>query len=220
MTLNAGKIESNSSGMKAELLDPGAYPARVVQILDIGVQPQEFKGEKKAPKNEVWITYELLDEFMVDENGDDLEDKPRWLSERFPLNSLDSDLAKSTKRYYALDSEGEYEGDWSQLLGMPCMVNVSQYTTKGQTKNKVQDLSAMRAKEAKKAPELVNEARIFTLDDPDMEVYESLPEFLQTLIKESLEVDADLFEGEKPKKKKVKKEEPKVEDEDDDGEDW
>ena len=84
MTLKANEVPSN--GTRQEPIEPGSYPARLVQVIDLGLQPQEYLGEEKAPKIEITTTYELSDEFMKDEEGNDIEDKPRWVSETFPLN--------------------------------------------------------------------------------------------------------------------------------------
>ena len=198
MALNASKIPNRSSKFKRpEPLEPGTYPCRVVQILSLGLQPQNpYKGEPKDPAEMLYVTYEFLDEFMKDdETGEDIEDKPRWLSEDFPLHSLNADLAKSTKRYFALDPDNEYGGDWSKLGGVPCMTTVVNNPGKGQHAGKVFEnitgVSTMRAKEAAKAPELKNPPKIFDIDEPDMEIFGSLPEWLQDrMTKENLR-----FEG-------------------------
>lgn len=87
----------------------------------------------------------------------------------------------------------------------------------------------MRAKDAQKAEGLKNDPKIFDMDDPDMEVFNSLPNWLQGVVKESLNFGGSALEKaianggeeEKPKKEeKTKKEAPvKEEDESDDG-DW
>lgn len=187
MALNARKVKNNS-GPKAPLIDEGVYPSRLQGVVDCGLQPQEYKGESKAPKNEIWTTYELSDEFMPDEDGNPNEEKPRWFSEFIPLNNLDSDLARSTKRYYALDPNEEEEGDWAKLIGRPVNTTI---VTKGDYNN-IGGTAAMRPKDAAKLPELVNTPRVFSMDDPDVEVFLSLPNFVQDKIKNGLE-----FEGSK-----------------------
>lgn len=191
MALNASKIKTNSNFERPDPLEPGVYPARVVQILSLGLQPQrEYKGQEKPPAYEVYVTYELSDEFMKNEDGEDIKDKPRWLSERFPLHSLDSDLAKSTKRYLALDPEKEYGGDWSKLAGTPCMLTVVNNRSKSDpTKvyDNIASISTMRLKEAARMPDLVNPAKVFDIDEPDMEVFGSLPQWLQDTMKSNLE---------------------------------
>src|SRR5690606_6350805 len=141
MALNARKVKTNS-GPKAPLIDDGAYPARLQGVVDLGLQEQVYKGEAKAPKNEIWTTYELTDEFMPGEDGEPDENKPRWFSEIIPLNNLDSDLAKSTKRYYALDPNEEEEGEWTELIGRPVIVTI---ITKGEYNN-IGGTAVMRAK--------------------------------------------------------------------------
>jgi hypothetical protein len=185
--LNAKKLTTVSKFKTPDPLDAGSYPARLVQILLMGVQKNNpYKGEEKAPSLKVRLTYEMLDEFMKEEDGSDIPEKPRWVSEDLPFLSLKADLAKSTKRYYALDPESAADGDWAQLLGSPCKVK---------TYNNVAAVSAMRPKEASKAPPLVNEGKIFDFYDPDMGVFEALPEWIQDIIKGAVDFEGSKLEG-------------------------
>ena len=190
MTLKTN--EAPTSGGKAqEPIDPGTYPSQVVQIIDLGLQPQVYLGETKDPKNEIMVTYELADEFMKDEEGNDIEDKPRWVSETFPLNSLNSDKAKSTQRYFALDPNVKHDGDWSKLLETPASLTIVNKVGKGKNAgkvyNKVGAVSAMRPRDADRLPKLKNDAKFFTLDDPDVEVFLTFPDWIQDKIKKGLE---------------------------------
>lgn len=198
MPLNANKLPRNNNRTPVDPLDPGTYPIRLVQVIDLGLQPQpDFKGEAKDPAYTIKVTYEFLDEFMKDEDGNDIEDKPRWLSEDFAIYSLDSDRAKSTKRYMALDPELEHEGDWSKLIGAPGMLQIVQNVSKKNKDiiyNNITGLSSMRAKEASKAPDLINPGKVFSLDDPDIEVFNSLPDWIQDKIKGNLEFEGSALE--------------------------
>lgn len=235
MGLNANKLPQTSGKKvnKQEHIEAGSYPARVVSVLDLGLQPQRpYQGQEKPPKHEIRMTYELLDEFCIDDDGNEMEDKPRWQSEDFPFNPLSADLAKSTKRYLALDPKQELGGDFTKLVGMPCNVTI---TTKegsgknaGRTFNNVGNVSGMRPKDAAKAAELVNPPKVFVLDEPDLEVFRSLPEFLQDIIKGNLEFNGSLLqtllqggEGESPEPEQdvptdegKGQEKPKVEEDD------
>jgi hypothetical protein len=198
MALNARNIKrpKPEGFVIQEAIEAGTYPARVVQVLDLGLQPRKpYKGQEKEPVQEVMITYELLDEFYLDEDGEPLEDKPRWLSETLPLYSLEVELAKSTKRYLALDPDEKFGGDFTLLVDCPCMVTVVQNPDQNGKKddngnlkiyNNVSGVSAMRAKEAARAAELVNPAKVFVLDEPDLVIYKSLPEWLQEKIASNL----------------------------------
>lgn len=193
MALNARKIKTEGkAGTTQEPIEAGTYPVRVAQIIDLGLQKQRpYKGQEKAPANEIMITYEFVDVFMLDEDGNDDEDKPRWLSEQIPLYSLEVDRAKSTKRYEALDPNEEHEGDFTQLVGAAGMLTVVNNKGKGDHAGKVftnvASLSVMRDRDIKRTPELVNPPKVFDLDNPDMEVFGSLPDWLQDKIKGNLE---------------------------------
>lgn len=195
MGLNAKKMKhtgGNKAGAAQAPIEPGTYPVRVAQVIDLGLQNQRpYQGQEKPPAYELMITYEFLDEFCVDENGNEDEDKPRWLSETLPLRSLQAEKAKSTQRYYALDPNEDLEGDFTQLVGVAANASIVQNAGKGKNVGKVYNniaaLSAMRSKDSAKAPELKNEGKVFDLDDPDVEVFNSLPEWIQDKIKDNLE---------------------------------
>lgn len=221
MALNANKVKakSNKQVVQQEPLDPGTYPARLVQVLDLGIQAQKpYQGQEKPPVHKIMMTYELLDEFCVDEKGEVIEDKPRWVSEEIAFRSLKADLAVSTKRYRALDPEEEADGDFQLLLSRPCNVTIVNNESKGKIYNNVGNVSGMRPKDAAKAPELVNLPKFFALAEPDMEVFLSLPEWLQDKIKGNLDyIGSPLhmaLEGHKGGDKPKGKPAPEVEEED------
>lgn len=233
MGLNAKNKEyaNNGDRVEQEVMEAGTYPARLVQVIDLGVQEQQaFDGKEKPPAQEIMTTYEFVDEFLKDKEGNDVEDKPRWLSENFVLYNLQSELAKSTKRYFAIDPQGEEDGDWTKLAGYPVMVTIGVSTiksgkNKGKKVNKILSTSTARPKEAAKFPDLKNPAKVFSIDDLDTaDVYASLPQWLQDKIKNSLEFEGSdmdkALKGGKGAAKEEKKAEPKkkaaVKDEDDD----
>lgn len=190
MALNAKEIPGG--GPRPDPIEPGTYPARLVQVISLGLQEQRpYQGQEKPPQYELYLTYELLDEFMKSEDGEDDEAKPRWISETISLHNLAADKAKSTKRYYALDPTEEYEGDWSQLVETPCMVTVVVNEGKGKNAgkkfNNISAVSAMRPKEAAKAKPLVNKPVVFDIDDPDLAVYNAFPDWLKKKFQDGLE---------------------------------
>jgi len=198
MSLNAKDFKQESKFKRPDPLEPGTYPGRVVWVIDKGLQVQaDYKEKAKPPKHELYVVYELLDEFLKDDDGVDIPEKPRFISETFAMHSLDSDLAKSTKRYYALDPVAKHEGDWSKLIGTPCMITVVQNVSqKDKTRryNNITGVSSMRDKDVKKATNLINTPKIFDIDDPDMEIFLSLPQWLQVNIKENLDFNGSQLE--------------------------
>lgn len=168
------------------------YPCRVAQVIDLGLQHKSVWDDStqkfvlatdKAPVNMVMLTYEFVTEFMRDEEGNEVEDKPRWLSEDFPVYPQDSDLATSTKRMKAFDPDfSKYNGDFALLASQPCSVTVGH---KKSGKAKIGNVAPpMRGFVV---PELKNPTKVFLLDSPDIEIFKSLPEWLQKRIQENLE---------------------------------
>lgn len=187
MALNIKKVAQEGSGFRQPHLEAGLYPARVLQVIDTGLQPQRpWKGTEKPPWNEVRLVYELTDEFMVDEDGKEQLGKPRLLNEDFSVRSFKQEAAKSSKRYHALDPTGDFDGDFTQLVGAACnvmvVVKVGTGQHEGKTFNNIADVAAMRPRDVAKCPELVGEPLVFLLDEPDMEVFESFNDYLQDRI--------------------------------------
>lgn len=209
MSLNANKVPNTGNSGSYPTLEAGTYPALLAGVVSLGIQPQQYLKETKPPKFEIMLTWELYDEFGKDEDGNDMLDKPRWVSERMPLNSLGSEKAKSTARYYALDPKEIHDGDFAALVGVPAMVTLS--VTKDGKYNNVSAVTAMRSKEADKAPSLAQEPKVFDMDSPDMEVYGSLSQWVKDIITGGLEFDGSklaVLLGEEPSESK---------DEDDEG---
>ena len=189
MSLNSRKIKSSSNFVEQPITPVDNYPARVVSIIDLGLQDGgEWKGKKKPPKNVIRVTYECSDMFMVDEDGKELEDKPIWLSEDLNLFNPDMENAKCNERYKAIDPECVFDYDWDKLIGQPCTVLTVHKESKGKTYCNVGSVSPyIISKRNKELPELQNKPLVFLLDEPDMEVYARIPEWLQKKITGNLE---------------------------------
>lgn len=232
MGINAKKVQGSAGGNRVEQpnIEPGVYPGRLVQVIDLGVQPQRpYQGKDKPPAQEIMVTYELVDEFMKDEDGNDVEDKPRWISENFVLHSLQADMAKSTKRYHAFDPDEHLEGDWGKLVGSPINITIVNNKNGDKIYDNVANLSAMRPKDAANCPDLINPTKVFDLDDPDMEVFAALPKWIQEKLTSNLNYKGSVLEEKiaaapqkapeekkEAKPKKVREQAPaKDEDEDD-----
>ena len=188
MALNANKVKSSGGNSKFKPqapIDIGTYPARLVSIIDLGVQPRRpWKGEVKDPIAMIRCTYELATEFMKDENGKDDETKPRWISEDFPFYSLNADRAKSTQRYLALDPQQSAGGDWVQLLGAPVALTVVHNVNKTDSTIVYSNIGATSPiMKGMEVAELVNDTQMFDFDEPDMDVFNKLPDFLKDKIK-------------------------------------
>lgn len=213
MAFNA-KNAGNGGGkerIEQPLIEPATYPARLVQLLDMGLQAQKpFQGKDKPPIQEITLTYELVDVFMKDADDNDVEDKPRWISETIPFHNLKAEKAKSTQRYNAFDPKGEWDGDISKAIGQPINVVIVHNLKDGKTYANVGGLSAMRAKDVEKCPPLQNPTALFSVDEPDMTVFNKLPKWIQEKIQKNLNYAGSKLEalvGGKPAPAKAKEEE-------------
>lgn len=191
MGLNANKVggnKANTNRVEQPIIEADVYPAYLVQLIDLGLQPQRaFQGKDKAPAQEIMLTYELCDCFMVDEDGNEQEDKPRWVSETLPFYGLFADKAKSTQRYNAFDPDGAYNGDFARAVGSACNVTIVNNAGKdGKVYTNVGNVAAISARKAAALPDLKNDTKVFDLDEPDMEVFNALPQWIQEKIKSNL----------------------------------
>lgn len=210
MALKAPKGNSQANRVEQPVLEADVYPARLVQLLDLGLQPQRaYQGQDKPPAQEIMLTYELTDAFMLDEEGNELEDKPRWISETLPFYGLFADKAKSTQRYKAFDPTEAWEGDFSQAVGMPCNVTIVNNQKGEKVYTNVANVAAMSAKKAANLPELKNEAKVFDLDEPDLAVFNSLPKWIQEKIQGNLNYKGSKLEALLGGKAPAKEEKPK-----------
>lgn len=186
MALNAKNVQGAGGGNQ-DPIEAGSYPGRLVQIIDLGLQPQRpFQGQEKDPCQEIMLTYELVDEFMKDDNGDDIEDKPRWVSETIPFKGLYAEKAKSTLRYKALDPNEDHDGEFGKCIETPVNVLIVNNEKAGKVYNNVGGISPMRPRDAAACPELKNPSKVFDLDAPDLKIFNSFPQWVQDKIKGNL----------------------------------
>lgn len=186
----ARTAKSNKKFEDAPNLTPGSYPARLVGMVFLGVQKQPpYKGQAKPPHEMVRLVYELSDAFMVDENGEDILDRPRWLDEEVPVYSLDAERAKFPQRLKAIDPTITDDTPLDQVIGKPCQVVVVNNPGKGKNEGRIFDNvdsvnPAIKVK-GYSQPDLVNPSFYFDpFDDEncDVEVFRKLSEFVQKKI--------------------------------------
>jgi hypothetical protein len=196
MARNANNAPAPTGNKVEQKALDGAFPARIVQIVFLGVQEQRaYQGQPKPPCDSVRITYELSHEFMADEEGNEVEDKPRWESETIPFKAASLDLATSTKRFKAyrpgVTSLNEYVWD-STLLGTAVQLTMKSRTVKegahaGRTFNDVKGVTPAANMPGYTQPDLVNPALFFDPEDDavDAAVFNDLPQWLQDEIKKA-----------------------------------
>lgn len=184
--------ETKGPAKQKQLIPEGQHMARIVRIIDLGLQKQRpFQGQEKAPAFEIQLEFEFPNE-RIDVNG---ESRPMWEKKRIKLSSHE----KSTcyKWYNKLDPKNEHGGDWEQLIGKECAVFISHNPGKGKNEGRtfaqISDVMPLMA--GMTVPPLENDAVIFNLDSPDMEVFASFPDWLQGIIKQNLQYDGSKLQN-------------------------
>lgn len=173
MSLNVAQKPKANLGR----VENGTYPARPVQIIDLGQQVQtDFQtGEPKTyddgnivVKPEVFINFEFPTERVTVND----EDRPRWTGKQYVLSAHEKAALTQLMTAAAPGSTNV-----SDALGKPVTVTIGS-TSGGNAKitNVAPIMKGMTV------PELENPTAVFDFDEPDMEVFNKLPEWIRNRI--------------------------------------
>lgn len=190
-----GFIAQDSGGGDFKRVPAGVHIGRCYSVIDLGTQEIDYQGDKKLQRK-VLIRWELFGE---DDDGSPLTTEvdgrtmPLTISKRYTLSlsnkaRLRGDLAAWRGRDFTTE---ELKGfDISKLLGVYCMVNVTQSESDGKTYSNVASLTPLPAALRASKPAAVHYGVLFDVDSPDMEVFRSFHEKLQDTIRSSVEWQA------------------------------
>lgn len=170
-------------------LDGGTYMSVCVGVIDLGEQYRQFDKQKLGKyAEECMFIFEIPSE-RVQVDG---EDKPRWLSSKRYTVSLHErsalyQMLTSWRGKALSDAELDPAGDGfdlMQMAGQGAMLSVSvAEKDDGSLKNKIEAVTGFPKGIAPPQPE--SEILVFDADDPDMEVFGKLPEWIQDVIRKS-----------------------------------
>ena len=168
-------------------LDGGTYMSVCVGVIDLGEQYRQFDKQKQGKyAEECMFIFEIPSE-RVQVDG---EDKPRWLSSKRYTVSLHErsalyQMLTSWRGKALSDAELDPAGDGfdlMQMAGQGAMLSVSvAEKDDGSLKNKIEAVTGFPKGIAPPQPE--SEILVFDADDPDMEVFGKLPEWIQDVIR-------------------------------------
>jgi len=131
----------------------------------------DVKNETPVLKPVIFVTLELPSK-TIDVDG---AMKPRWISKEITMSAHE----KSTMRKWNTAITGVDKGDidLENWLEKNCLVQIG--TTSG-GKDKIMSVTPMM--EGIITQPLFNGSKVFRIDEPDMEVFESLPQFMKDKI--------------------------------------
>lgn len=106
-----------AKGGEKYLLPEGVALGRLIEYIEFGKQPQEYKGEKKDPCMEIQLGFALYGEGYQKDDG-----KPRMIS-TYRMKLSNNEKAKSFKLFGRMNAKRTAK-NFAQLLGEPFLVPV------------------------------------------------------------------------------------------------
>jgi hypothetical protein len=177
LTVNAG-----NNNMDFQPVSAGVHTARCYQIIDLGHQTVEWKGEAKVvPK--VRITWEICDENMSD--GRPFSISKEYTASIGPKANLRKDLEAWRNREFTDKELANFSLE--NVLGAPCQLQIGHSDRNGKTYANIN--SIMAVPKGTTLPELVNPAVKFDIQNFDHAVFESLTGYVQKKILMSKELE-------------------------------
>jgi len=183
------KAESNSGGFTP--VPSGMHLARCYRIVDLGTQKTVWQGQEKFQRK-IMVQFEIHSE---DDQGNPLlTDKgdPLSISKNYTLSlnenaTLSKDLESWRGSAFTADERKGF--DLNNLLGVWAMINVTKATgTDGKEYTNISTINSVPSN-IKKAglPQGHNDPKLFSIDKPDMNMFESFSDKLKAKIESSPE---------------------------------
>ena len=186
------KAESNSGGFTP--VPSGMHLARCYRIVDLGTQRTVWQGQEKHQRK-IMVQFEIHSE---DDQGNPLlTDKgdPLSISKNYTLSlnenaTLSKDLESWRGSAFTADERKGF--DLNNLLGVWAMINVTKATgNDGKEYTNISTINSVPSN-IKKAglPQGINETKLFSIQNPDMQMFESFGAKLKEKIQGSPEWQA------------------------------
>ncbi len=186
LQVSAGTQTNNV--VQREVAKAGPRVGIISGIIDLGMQPQEYQGEKQRDCREFLPIITLVNDKYTDDDGV----KHCMVTSPWPIRIKLGERSNYTKFTKAIDPNGEVleegVGDISQLIGRPCFAVMAHTQGKGDAS----DITYSNCKGVQELPEdfhptgvEYNEV-VFDASNPDKEVFDKLWERTQNLITSSI----------------------------------
>ena len=183
------KFKEVSSTPKYERIGEGLYPARVVGIIDVGIQRFTDFNQNEVCKPKVVMIFELPTETIEVEEAGEIIEKPRWVSKEFVIS-----FHEKSALIKILTGLGWKKGEnLDSLINKACMVQL------GTTANGNDKLEGVtRVPKGITVGDLYNTPMVFDMDEPDPQVFEKLPKWIKTKITEAVNFDEEKLAADLP----------------------
>lgn len=170
----------------------GMHLARCYRIIDLGTQKSEYMGKERQ-------LHKMMLQFEV--HGEDLEGNPTTTPKGDPMTvsknytvtlSEKSNLRKDLQTWRGRDfTPDELRGfELKNVLGQWAMISVVETENNGNVYTNIANINPVPATIKKNGlPEGKNELKIFSIDEPDMALFETFSDNLKNKIRLSPEWD-------------------------------
>ena len=190
MSIDLNDVPSNEKPrVERTLPKAGVQPARVSQIIDLGVQARlPFKGKEKSPVRQVLVNHELV--------TDEYEFEGKKYRHKIALKPFNI-VSRSSEMYgnsaiagylSSIDPKDTSGGKLEALADLPCLATVVHVkgTGKHEGRTFANITTVMQPPENYPVPALLSPAVVFSFDAPTEESWAAIPEFIQNKIKNAV----------------------------------
>lgn len=173
----------------------GNFIGRCFGLIDLGTQTNETGDFVGKSNHKIKVEFELFGEdgegnpMTIDVDGKAM---PMVISKDYTLSMHEkSTLRKELGSWRGkafLDDDEAVAFDITKLVGAYAMVNIAHKTNaKGKTYANIANLSPLPSALKNAKPAAVHQNRIFNLDEPDMDMFDTFYEYLQETIRKAPE---------------------------------
>lgn len=181
------KSEGNSNFIP---VPTGMHLARCYRIVDLGTQKSEYMGNVKQ-LHKMMLQFEVHGEDAEGNPTNTAKGDPMTVSKNFTVTLAEkSTLRKDLQSWRGRDfTPEELRGfELKNVLGQWAMITVVETENNGNTYTNISNINPVPAAIKKNGlPEGKNELKIFSIDEPDMELFESFSDNLKNKIRQSPE---------------------------------
>ena len=193
---------ATDGGREFKLVPPGLHLSRCYRVIDLGTQLTVFQGKEKSNRK-VLIQFEVhgeddLGSPMVTDNGDPMVVGKNYTLSLGEMASLRKDLQSWRGREFTPEELKGFQ--LSNILDQWAMVSIIHTTgNDGKTYANISAVMPVPAN-VKKAglPVGHNKPVIFSIDSPDMALFESFSDGLKTKIEKSPEWNSRISHAPRP----------------------
>lgn len=185
------KAPESSGGFDRKLVPQGTHLATCYSMIQLGTVEQEYMGETKM-LHKVMLTFEIPEETITIKKDDKEVELPMSISKEYTFSmgdkaTLRKDLESWRGKAFTEEEAKNFEID--VLLSKPCLLNIVHKTSRsGKERAEIAGISPLMKGMAK--PTQINKSVLFSFDTWDLEVFNSLPEWIRKKIESSQEYQA------------------------------